>query len=277
MKSPKADAYQKIAQAIEYITTSHLSQPNLDEIANHLEMSSFHFQRLFSEWAGISPKKFLQFISLGHAKHLLKNNSVSLFDTAFEVGLSGTGRLHDLFVNIEKMTPGDYKNGGESLQISYSISDTLFGKVLIASTGKGICYLAFISSEEIAIADLKKEYPKAHLFIHVDTHIEKVKHFFDNNLSSLGKINLHLKGTDFQLKVWEALLKIPKGQAETYGNIAERLDSPQASRAVGTAVGSNPIAYIIPCHRVIKSTGITGEYMWGATRKKAILGWESSF
>lgn len=264
--------YQRIATAIDYLHRHHKDQPDLEAIAEKVHLSPFHFQRLFTEWAGVSPKKFLQFISLSHAKNLLREPQRTLFDVADETGLSGTGRLHDLFVNIEGMTPGEYKNGGENLEIEYSFSDCPFGRLLIASTQKGICHVAF----EEEISNLKSQFPKADFKAFQNSLHRQVSTVFDSEFAAAHPINLHLKGTDFQLKVWEALLKIPMGQLKSYGRIAKEIEQPNASRAVGTAIGSNPVAYLIPCHRVIQSSGLIGGYMWGTTRKSAIIGWEAS-
>jgi len=269
--------YERITTAIEYITQHFQSQPKLEEIAQHVHLSPFHFQRLFSEWAGVSPKQFLQYISLQHAKTLLANKQATLFDTAHETGLSGTSRLHDLFVNIEGMTPGEYKQGGKNLAINYSYAESPFGHILVASTHKGICHMAFAEEEEeMAFAQLKKQFPNAQFRQIVDLIQQNAFYIFTKDWDKLDQVKLHLKGTDFQLKVWEALLKIPLGALSTYGRIAQNIEKPKASRAVGTAIGSNPIAYLIPCHRVIRSTGEFGQYMWGATRKTAIIGWEAS-
>lgn len=268
--------YSRIAEAIEYIQNNFAKQPNLDEIAEKIHLSPFHFQRLFTEWAGVSPKKFLQYISIQHAKQLLNNSQATLFETAFQTGLSGTGRLHDLFVNIEGMTPGEYKNKGENLRINYSFAETLFGNVLVASTHKGICYMGFSDDDKIAFSELEKRFPKASFMLKSDDFQQNVLQIYTQDWPTLAKIKLHLKGTDFQLKVWEALLKIPMGKLTSYGNIAETIQKPNASRAVGTAIGNNPIAFLIPCHRVIQATGVLGGYMWGTTRKTAIIGWEAS-
>lgn len=268
--------YQKIALAIEYLQTHFKDQPDLDELAEKVHLSPFHFQRMFTEWVGVSPKKFLQYISISHAKNMLKVPRSTLFDVADDTGLSGTGRLHDLFVNIEGMTPGEYKNGGEDLHIEYSYSGSPFGSLLIASTLKGICHLAFIENKKEALSDLIKRFPKANFReLSNQTH-QQIATVFDTDYSKIQQIKLHLKGTDFQLKVWEALLKIPIGRLSSYGQIAKEIAHPNASRAVGTAIGSNPIAYLIPCHRVIQSGGLMGGYMWGTTRKTAIIGWESA-
>jgi AraC family transcriptional regulator of adaptative response/methylated-DNA-[protein]-cysteine methyltransferase len=268
--------YKRIADAIEYIKTNFKEQPNLDEVAKNVHLSPFHFQRLFSEWAGTSPKKFLQYTTVEYAKTLLKENQATLFETAHETGLSGTGRLHDLFVNIEGMTPAEYKNGGENLDINYSFAESPFGNIIVASTPKGICYMAFADDESIAFSAMQNHFPNAHFRQTVDLIQQNALCIFTRDWTKLNQIKLHLKGTDFQLKVWETLLKIPLGQLTTYGNIAHKIEKPNASRAVGTAIGSNPVAFLIPCHRVIQSTGIFGGYMWGNTRKTAIIGWEGT-
>jgi AraC family transcriptional regulator of adaptative response/methylated-DNA-[protein]-cysteine methyltransferase len=268
--------YQRIATAIAYIRENSTKQPTLDEVAAKVSLSSYHFQRLFTDWAGVSPKKFLQYITVEHAKYLLNHTSATLFDTAYQTGLSGTGRLHDLFVNIEGMTPGEYKNKGGDLQINYSYENTLFGEVLVASTAKGICFMGFSDDRNMAFADLKKRYPHAAFYEKTDPIQQVALQIQTRDHNKVNPIKLHLKGTAFQLKVWEALLKIPEGNLTTYGQIARQIDKPGASRAVGTAIGSNPIAFFIPCHRVIQSSGIIGGYMWGPTRKAAIIGWEAA-
>jgi AraC family transcriptional regulator of adaptative response/methylated-DNA-[protein]-cysteine methyltransferase len=268
--------YQRIAEAIEYIQANFREQPKLEDVAKKVHLSSFHFQRLFSEWAGTSPKKFLQFTTVEYAKTLLKENQATLFEAAYETGLSGTGRLHDLFINIEGMTPAEYKNGGRDLVINYSFAESPFGNILVASTEKGICYLAFSEDEPLAFSIMQQHFPNAHFRQMTDPIQQNAIHIFSHDWTKLNQIKLHLKGTDFQLKVWQALLKIPMGQLTTYGTIANRIEHPNASRAVGTAIGSNPVAFLIPCHRVIQSTGIIGGYMWGSTRKRAIIGWEGT-
>jgi len=266
--------YDRIAEAIDYIKQNFKDQPNLDEVAEKVNMSPFHFQRLFTEWAGTSPKKFLQFISIEHAKKILTENKATLFETAYETGLSGTSRLHDLFVNIEGMSPAEYKNGGKNLVINYSFAETPFGNIIVASTQKGICNMAFYEDEFQSLEDLKSRFPNASFSQKLDLLQQNALFVFQNDWSKLSEIKLHLKGTDFQLKVWETLLKIPMGKLSTYGEIAKQIKNPNASRAVGTAIGSNPVAFLIPCHRVIQSAGTFGGYMWGNTRKTAIIGWE---
>ncbi len=276
MKENDQNNFSRIEPAIGYITTNFKAQPNLEEIAEKIHLSPYHFQRLFTKWAGVSPKKFLQYISVEYAKNLLEDKQATLFDTAFETGLSGTGRLHDLFINIEGMTPGEFKNGGANLFINYSYAESPFGNILVASTPKGICHMAFAGDEQEAFAVLRNKFPNAQYRQMVDLIQQNALYIFTQDWKKLSKIKLHLKGTDFQLKVWETLLKIPMGQLSTYGNIAAKIKNPLASRAVGTAIGSNPVAFLIPCHRVIQSTGLFGGYMWGINRKAAMIGWEAA-
>ena len=272
--------FNRIADAIDIIKNNFTAQLSLEEIAKKINVSPSHFQKMFTDWAGVSPKKFTQYLTIGHAKKMLgntkQNETATLFETAVETGLSGTGRLHDLFINIEGMTPGEFKNGGENLTIHYSFTFTVFGNIIVASTLKGICHIAFIEDQEIGIQHLFKCFPKAN-FIYSEEEIHlQVKNIFSDNYNNIGKLKLHLKGTPFQLKVWEALLKIPMGKLATYGNIAQAVNSPKAARAVGSAIGDNPVAYLIPCHRIIRATGLFGEYMWGAKRKTAMIGWEAA-
>lgn len=267
--------YERIEKAIVYLKENFKEQPDLDAVAKQVCLSPFHFQRLFKEWAGVSPKKFLQYISIEHAKSLLKQE-MPLSDVSFETGLSGTSRLHDLFINIEGMTPGEFKNGGELLHINYSFAETPFGHVIIASTSKGICHLAFISNKQQAFLELKKQFPKAVFQQLVDSIQQNALFIFTQDWKKLSKVKLHLKGTLFQLKVWEALLKIPVGHLHSYASVAAAAGNANASRAVGSAIGDNPVAFLIPCHRVIRATGNIGEYHWGSERKTAIIGWESA-
>lgn len=268
--------YSRIAEAIDYIRINFRSQPSLEQIAEKVHLSPFHFQRMFTDWAGVSPKKFLQYISIGYAKDVLSDTNGSLFDAAFEAGLSGTGRLHDLFIHIEGMTPGEYKNGGAELNINYRFADSPFGNILVASTSKGICYLSFSEDETLSLLELKKRFPNALFHRCMDRMQQNALDIFSHDWTQLSQIKLHLKGTAFQLKVWETLLTIPTGKLTSYGNIANRISNPNASRAVGTAIGLNPVAFLIPCHRVIQAGGAPGGYMWGLTRKSAIIGWEAA-
>lgn len=268
--------YQRIATAIEYLQKNFRQQPGLEEIAGQVHLSPAHFQKLFSDWAGTSPKKFLQFISLEHAKSLLKEKQATLFDAAYETGLSSTSRLHDLFVKIEGMSPADYKNGGRNLRINYSFSGSPFGMVMTASTAKGVCFMAFEENKETALGNLQVTFPNASFFEARDEHQDNALSIFSTDWKHLKTVKLHLKGTDFQLKVWESLLTIPMGEVSTYGRVAGAAGHSKASRAVGTAIGSNPVAFLIPCHRVIRSSGTIGGYRWGSIRKQLMLGWESS-
>jgi AraC family transcriptional regulator of adaptative response/methylated-DNA-[protein]-cysteine methyltransferase len=268
--------YQRIAKAIDFIQSNFKLQPNLDEVAEKVNLSPAHFQKIFTDWAGTSPKKFLQFISLEHAKSLLKEEKATLFDAALETGLSSTSRLHDLFVKIEGMSPAEYKNGGKNLKINYNFYESPFGKIITASTEKGICYMAFEENSEKAFRDLVNRFPNASFHEKQDDFQRNALSIFNKDWKKLSTIKLHLKGTDFQLKVWESLLKIPMGKLSTYGNLANDIGNPKASRAVGTAIGSNPVAFLIPCHRVIQSSGKIGGYMWGSDRKQLMIGWESS-
>src|ERR1035437_5555119 len=276
MNAQETINYHCIEESINYIKLNFKYQPNLDEVAEKVNLSPFHFQRLFTDWAGISPKKFLQYLSLDYAKGILKDKQATLFDTAFETGLSGTGRLHDLFMNIEGMTPAEYKNGGKALSINYSFAESPFGNIIVASTPKGICYMAFADDRDEAFSSLQAQFPNAQFTQMVDLAQQNALFIFKKDWSQLSAIKLHLKGTNFQLKVWEALLNIPLGGLSTYSSVAAAIQHPKASRAVGSAVGDNPVAFLIPCHRVIKSTGETGQYHWGATRKSAIIGWEAA-
>jgi len=269
--------YYRIAEALQYIQQNMQDQPNLDAVASKIHLSPFHFQRLFTDWAGISPKKFLQYISVEHAKKILRTEGNSVYDAAYDTGLSGTGRLHDLFVNIEGMTPGEYKNAGKNLSIQYSFHESQFGNYIVASTSVGICNLLFFEKSAVAAEDeLKSLWPNAKVFEGEDRNHALVEKFFNNDFNQAEKIKLHLKGSPFQLKVWEALLRIPEGHLSSYSTIANEIHQPKAFRAVGTAIGSNPVGFIIPCHRVIKNVGGIGEYRWGATRKMAMIGWEAA-
>jgi AraC family transcriptional regulator of adaptative response/methylated-DNA-[protein]-cysteine methyltransferase len=276
MKTQENSNYSRIAAAINYIDINFKSQPTLEEIASAINLSAFHFQRLFTEWAGVSPKKFLQYLTLEYAKKKLRENNETVFKTAIDSGLSGTGRLHDLFVGIEGMTPGEYKNGGENLMICYSYSVTLLGNMLIASTDKGICYMAFANDKYIGLSLMYAKFPKA-IYIENTTFLhQRALQLLNGNWTEENSVKLHLKGSQFQLKVWETLLKTPFGSVTTYGTVANTIRLSTACRAVGTAVGANPIAFLIPCHRIIKSTGALGQYHWGVQRKAAIIGWEAA-
>lgn len=267
--------YQRVAEAITYIKQHSTEQPQLEDIARAVHLSPYHFHRMFKKWAGVTPKEFLQYISLNRAKKLLKKNQ-TIEEATFRTGLSSSSRLHDLFVNIEGMTPGEFKNQGQSLDIRYHFSKSPFGDILIASTGKGISNLSFVKERDESIRKLKERWPKARITEGEDKHIRNLDNIFGSDWQGPDEIKLHIRGTHFQLKVWEALLKIPVGQLVTYSDVAQAIDNPDASRAVGTALANNPIAYLIPCHRVIRKVGGIGEYRWGSTRKTVIIGWEAA-
>ncbi|MBK9008148.1 MAG: methylated-DNA--[protein]-cysteine S-methyltransferase [Anaerolineae bacterium] len=267
-----SEDYLRIEQAILYLENHFKDQPNLDEVAANVGLSEFHFQRLFTRWAGVSPKRFLQFVTKESAKDLL-DKSENLLDTTHQVGLSSLGRLHDLFVNTEAMSPGEYKSKGEGVTIRYGIHLTPFGKCLIGLTERGICHLGFVQgSEGEAIDNLVSDWKEAKMIEDYRATAALVGPIFDLRFNTRIKpLTLHLRGTNFQLKVWEALLQIPAGSVSTYEGIASHIGNPNAVRAVGTAVGHNPIAVLIPCHRVIRKAGEFGKYRYGALRKKALL------
>ncbi|MDR3501425.1 MAG: methylated-DNA--[protein]-cysteine S-methyltransferase [Legionella sp.] len=271
----KQSNYERVETAIQYINEHFKAQPSLDEIAKAIHVSPSHFQRIFSEWAGVSPKKFMQYISLNYAKGLLKNR-MPLLDVTYETGLSSCSRLHDLFVNIEGMTPREFKSGGAGLAINYCFAESPFGKIIVASTSKGVCAMSFEEDENQAVLDLKKHFPNAEYHQITDKFQQDALLIFQKDWNNLNKIKLHLAGTPFQLKVWESLLKIPLGTLVTYGDIAQDIGNPKSSRAVGSAIGSNPVAFLIPCHRVIQRSGKISGYLWGETKKKAIIGWEAA-
>ena len=273
-----SEDYGRIEAAIHYLEQNFQDQPTLAEIATHVGLSEYHFQRLFSRWAGTSPKRFLQFLTIQHAKKLLAE-SQSILDTAYEAGLSSPSRLHDLFVTHEAITPGEFKQKGAGLTIQYGFHDSPFGECLIALTERGICGLQFVADNdrEATLAELKASWPQAEFVADEGATRPFINPIF--NLSEAEEkpsLPLYLKGTNFQIQVWQALLKIPVGTAVSYGTVAQLIGNPKASRAVGSATGSNPIGYLIPCHRVIRQAGGLGDYRWGSSRKKAILGWESA-
>jgi AraC family transcriptional regulator of adaptative response/methylated-DNA-[protein]-cysteine methyltransferase len=273
-----SEDYQRIEAVIAYLEQNVQSQPNLGEIAAHIGLSEYHFQRLFTRWVGISPKRFLQFLTKERAKQLLEA-SHDLLETAYAAGLSGPGRLHDLFVSTEAVTPGEYKRHGEGLEIVYGFHPSPFGECLLALTGRGICGLAFVvdGDRQAALSDLRDRWQKA--VLHADPvvtgpYLRRI--FSPYIVGSPEKLHLYLHGTNFQIKVWEALLRIPTGTVATYADVAAAIGMPAATRAVGNAVGRNPIPVIIPCHRVIRKVGDFGGYRYGTARKKSLLGWEAA-
>ena len=269
-----SEDYLRIEQAILYLENHYKDQPSLEEVAASIGLSEFHFQRIFTRWAGISPKRFLQFLTKESAKDLLER-SENLLDATYQVGLSSLGRLHDLFVTTEAVTPGEYKSRGAGLTIRYGIHPTPFGKCLIGVTERGICHLGFVqTSEGDAIDALVSDWQEAKMIEDHRTTAPLIAPIFILNMREQSPLHLHLRGTNFQLKVWEALLNVPTGAATTYEGLAAQIGQPKASRAVGSAVGHNPIAVLIPCHRVIRKLGEFGNYRYGAARKMALLGWE---
>ena len=273
--SSQSTPFHRIAAAIHFLRENFQRQPSLEEVAAEVHWSPDHFQRVFTAWAGVSPKKFTQYLNLGYAKSLLRTPGTTLFNAAEETGLSGTGRLHDLFVSIEGMTPGEWK-GGAGLAIYHHFADTIFGKALVGATERGVCHLAFVEDDEAGLTALRKSLPFAKHLERQHPHCEAALRFLSRDWSHLPQLKLQLRGTPFQLKVWEALLKIPTGNLATYGTLAAQLGQPGAARAVGSAVGDNPVAFLIPCHRVIQASGALGGYAWGIQRKAAMLGWDAA-
>ena len=265
--------YVRIEKAIRYLDENFRRQPELTEVAAAVGLSDYHFQRLFRRWAGVSPKRFLQFLTAEYARDLLRD-SWTVLDAAYEAGLSGPGRLHDLMVSVDGVTPGEARRRGEGVAIRHGVHPSPFGDFLLATTERGVCALTFLdeAGAEGAIAGVAARWPNATLVPDAAATAPLAERIFDGE----GTVPLHLEGTNFQIRVWEALLRVPGGTVVTYERLAASLGSPGAVRAVGTAVGRNPVAYLIPCHRVIRKTGAFGEYRWGAARKRAMLGWEAA-
>lgn len=270
--------YQRVEQAIQYLEDNFRQQPSLDEIAAHVHLSKYHFQRLFKDWAGVSPTQYLHYLTVEYAKERLAQ-SQSIYEASMESGLSGGGRLHDLFITFEAVTPGEYKQQGKGLDIIYGFHETPFGGCLIATTGRGICALRFVSpdEQEAVLAELQDEWPLAKF--EEDAAVtrplsERIFSTPDNGHKR--PIHLLLKGTNFQVQVWRALLDIPPGMMVSYQDVADHIGRPKAVRAAAGAVAKNPIGYLIPCHRVINKNGRIHRYRWGSARKKAILGWEAA-
>ncbi len=269
--------YQRIEKAIQFLAENFHLQPSLKEIAEKIHVSEFHFQRLFTRWVGISPKRFLQFLTKEYAKTLLEK-SINLLDVTYESGLTSPGRLHDLFVTCEAVTPGEYKTKGAGLEIGYGYHATPFGECMLAKTDRGICGLSFVQSggRQSVFADLKNKWTNAKLVEDPEVTQPFVKQIFNpSEEKNSAPLHLILNGTNFQIKVWEALIRIPMGAVVSYESVAAHIGMPKASRAVGNAVGSNPVSFIIPCHRVIRKTAEFGNYGGGVARKMAMLGWEA--
>lgn len=270
--------YERIAKAISFLQANYLEQPGLETVARAVHMSEFHFQRVFSRWAGISPKRFLQFLTVEHAKRQLAE-SKPVLDATFDSGLSSPGRLHDLFVSAEAVTPGEFKTRGEGIQVTYGFHPTPFGECLIGVTGRGICWLSFNEngSHRGALRDLQSHWRGAELLDDAKATALIVKQIFSNlENGEKSSLSLLLMGTNFQLKVWQALLRIPLGDVTTYENIGQLIGAPKSARAIGSAVGDNRVAFLIPCHRVIRKSGMLGGYHWGEPRKRAMLAWEAA-
>ena len=275
------ETYELIAKAIAFIRQNHRQQPDLAAIAQQVHLSEYHFQRLFTKWAGISPKRFLQYLTVEYAKSKISETK-NLLELTEDVGLSSSGRLHDLFVNLEAMSPQEFKTGGAGLQICYGIHETMFGNCLIATTARGICNLYFLDGmdDQSAALMLQEEWSRADIIS--DREITQpisdrlFSHLPNLNTANQPPLTLYIKGTNFQIQVWRSLLRIPFGGITTYQSLGRSLGRPNAARAIGNAVGSNPISFIIPCHRVIRESGDLGGYRWGLERKTAILGWEAT-
>ena len=267
--------YQQIARAIDYLYVNFRNQPSLEEVAAQVNMSAFHFQRMFTEWAGISPKRFLQFLTTDYLKHRITGFD-NLLDAADAAGLSSQSRVYDLFVNLEAVTPQEYKEKGSGIQIEYGFHATPFGECIIGVTGRGICHLSFLQEENrsTAIEELEKAWGNASVRENSRSTELMANAIFHRKPGTQEKLSVLVKGTNFQVKVWNALLEVPYGTVSTYQSIARHIDVPNALQAVGSAVGANPVAYLIPCHRIIRKNLIIGEYHWGTERKKAMLGWE---
>ena len=269
------DDYSRIEKAIHYLDERFPEQPDLSEVAKRVNLSPFHFQRLFRRWAGISPKRFLQFLMLDYAKRALEESG-NVLDAAYAAGLSSPSRLHDLFVSTEAVTPGEFKKRGEGLRISYGFHPSPFGECLLAVTDRGICAMYFVTSSPEAVFDeVRRRWPAAGFVEDPKATGEYLNRIFPQN-STTAKLPIDLRGTNFQIKVWQALLEIPPGAVVPYEDLAARVGNPKATRAVGTAVGQNPIAFIIPCHRVIRKVGAVGNYHGGVSRKRAMLAWEAA-
>ena len=275
MKTQAIDDYQRIEKAILFLEENIHRRPDLQEVARSVNLSAYHFQRLFRRWAGISPKRFLQALTLERAKEALKNSG-SLLNVTYDAGLSSSGRLHDLFVNMEAVTPDEFRSQGAGLKIRYGFHPSPFGECLVAVTDRGICNLAFVpqGGRTRIVHDFKMQWRHADMREDPTATKPNADKIF-GAATSADPLTLHLKGTNFQVKVWQALLKVPRGSVASYEDIARQINRPRAVRAVANAVAHNPVAFLIPCHRVIRKTGVVGGYRWGSPRKKAILAWEA--
>jgi AraC family transcriptional regulator of adaptative response/methylated-DNA-[protein]-cysteine methyltransferase len=269
--------YDRIAEAIVFITEHVVSQPTLDEIAAHLHLSPFHFQRMFSRWVGVTPKRYLQTLTVERAKQLLAEPR-PLLEVSDTLGLSSGSRLYDHFIHLEAVTPGEYKQRGKDLTMDYAVHQTPFGKIFIAMTPRGICKLSFLDYSNINdhLVELRNNWPLAAILENRQSTLPVVEAMFKHNKTPDRPLSLYVSGTNFQISVWKALLQIPPGAVVSYTQIAEALGKPRSARAVGTAIGANPVAFLIPCHRVIQKSGKLGGYHWGETRMHAIHAWETA-
>ncbi|MGD1903483.1 MAG: methylated-DNA--[protein]-cysteine S-methyltransferase [Geitlerinemataceae cyanobacterium] len=269
------ETYAQIARAIAFMRANHRDRPDLSAIARHVHLSDHHFQRLFTRWAGISPKRFSQYLTVEYAKSRIADTA-SLLDLTHDSGLSSPGRLHDLFVNLEAVSPGEFKAGGKGLKVWHGVHDTPFGRCSIAATARGICHLHFLDDEDGAEERLRSEWFNAEIVRDRTVTQDICDRIFQPTASATEPLNVLVKGTNFQIQVWRALLNIPFGGLATYQGLAASMGRPTAARAVGTAIGRNPVGYLIPCHRIIRGSGELGGYRWGVDRKTALLGWEAS-
>lgn len=261
MKNTKQHYYNKVAEVLEFVYKNNI-QTNTEQTAKNIGVKASYIQEIFSKWVGISPEKYLQYLNINYIKELLKKSNLDI------------KKHNKINATIEIMTPHEYKNKGKNLNINYCFSDSYFGEILIASTKKGICYISFVDNRNDAIFFLKQIFPNAQFSYKYDDFQQMATTFFNNDKDKQTKIPLHLKGSEFQIKVWQTLLKIPMGHLSTYSKVAQSINNPKATRAVGSAIGSNLVSYIIPCHRVILTSGNIGNYLWNPIRKKAIIGWE---
>lgn len=276
--TPQGDDYDLVRKTIERISLDYRAQPSLEDIASDIGVAPGRLQKTFSRWAGLTPKAFLQAVTLDHARRLLGHEGLPLLDASYELGLSGPGRLHDLFVTHEAMSPGDFKTGGAGLEISYGFHPSPFGTAVVLATERGLCGLAFADpgEERAALEDMSKRWPGARISPDQDATAPYVGRVFSPDQWRADRpLRIVMIGTDFQVRVWEALLRIPLGQASTYQDVARAIGKPSASRAVGAAVGRNPISFVVPCHRALGKSGALTGYHWGITRKRAMLGWET--
>lgn len=269
-----ANDYPRIERAIHFLNANFREQPSLAAVAAQVHLSEYHFQRLFQRWAGVSPKRFLQYLTAAEAKRRLRTAG-SVLDATVTAGLSSGGRLHELMVTLHAATPGEWKTGGAGVTIRYGFHPSPFGECLIAATARGVCALRFVAKHRAqALSELAAEWPGAELRAAPRATRPVARALFDG--ATADPIALHVRGSNFQIKVWEALLRIPSGALMSYGELARVAQAPRAPRAVGTAVGQNPVALLIPCHRVIRETGVLGNYRWGSARKHALLAWEAA-